>query len=328
MKYLSRIIVLVLVILMIGCTKIEIEENPLLFFWEEMDKKYVYFDEKHIDWDSIRNVILQYNPGNEEEVWKGFEAMIYPLKDRHVCVYSDEMTVSLSFPYFNWIPIDLTKFGVNKTVETDWYTMAQLDNNIVYLEIKTFISFIPDFYKTISSFHYEKGIIIDIRNNRGGLEDATLDFASNFIEGKQTVLYRRFKNGTRHNDFTNYRPVLLDGTNFFPDTKIILLTDNNTYSAANMFASIMKDCTNAILVGNKTGGGGANSITGMLPNGWIYSISENPDFDQNYRSLESGVEPHHWVLFNEAESSQYAEDRIHPQMEFAYQLLNESKSKK
>jgi len=160
---------------------------------------------------------------------------------------------------------------------------------------------------------------MDIRHNDGGFTKNVLELASNFISGRHTVLYQKFKNGRGHNDFTDFKPVSLEGNNRFPDTKIVLLVDRMTYSAPNTFASVMKDFTGAVLIGDKTGGGGAASLKDVLPNGWTYSISQNACFDSAYRPLEPGVSPHYQVLFD---MEQYENQKPrHNQMEFALQLL-------
>ncbi len=316
-----RKLLLISFLFAVSCVDIEVEENPLLFFWEEMDKKYVFFEEKNVDWDSIKSEISVYNPANKKELVRGFENMIYPLNDGHVSVLTGEAVICKRIEYYNNVNIDLKRYLAGRVIEDDVVTIAQLDNSIVYVEIKTFEKFVPDFRETLNEFKYQNGIILDIRNNGGGLLSSALDMAANFIEGKHTVLYKRNKNGYGHDDFTDYKPVALKGINAFPETETVILIDNYTFSAANIFTSVMKNFSNAILIGNNTRGGGAALSTGVLPNGWTYSFSQNPYYNINYRSLELGVEPHHHVLFGEAEYLRFGETGIHSQMEFAYKFL-------
>lgn len=322
MKYIS---IIFLVLSLVSCVEVEVEENPLLFFWEEMDKKYVFFDEKQVDWDSIKAEIQSLDPNNEEELIAGFKKMIYPLNDRHVSVSFGEdiyITTPSKEEFFNYYLLtDLSRYGAERIIESDGFDCAQLYNKIVYVKLYTFKYYIPQFYNTLKTFNYDNGLILDIRNNQGGLDGAALDFAANFISGKQTVLYTKHKNGYGHNAFTGYRPIELEGSNRFPGTGIVLITDNWTYSAANMFSSVMKNFTTAILAGNTTGGGGGSLTGGTLPNGWDYTFTQNPYFDINFKSLESGVEPDYKIDFGEEEYQEYTKTQIHPQLEFAYNLL-------
>ncbi|WP_346862278.1 S41 family peptidase [uncultured Draconibacterium sp.] len=322
MKYLLTIFIFVSTI---SCVKVEVEENPLLFFWEEMDKKYVYFEEKKVDWDSIKIEIQFLVPNIEEELITGFEKMIYPLNDRHVSVNLGEdiyITSPSKEKYFHYnLLADLSRYGAKEIIDFDRIDCAQLDNRIVYIRLYSFKYYIPDFYSILKPYNYDNGLILDIRNNAGGKESVMLDLAANFITGKQTVFYKKNKNGYGHNDFTDYKAIEMEGINRFSGIDIVIITDYWTYSSANLFASLMQNCTSAILVGNNTGGGGANPTDGILPNGWNYSISQNPYFDSNHKSLELGVEPDYKIAFGEEEYQKYTKTQIHPQLEFAYHLL-------
>jgi hypothetical protein len=311
------------IIVICGCSQIEVEENPLLFFWEEMDEKYVYFEEKNINWDSIRDIALQYNYLDTTELISGFNAMIKPLKDRHVWVSDGEESMGYSFRSFNNIIFDLRHYSESNIFINEYIYISQLANDIVYIWPKSFRSYFPDLKETLNTYNYKNGIIIDVRNNSGGALSACLDLASNFIQGEHTVLYQKAKNGHGHNDFTDYTPIKVEGSNSFQGIKTVVIADKPTYSAANLFVSVMKNITNSTIIGNITGGGAAISTHGILPNGWAYSISQQPLFDTNFRSLEPGVEPHYLIPFREEEFQEYisSPERIHPQMDYAYKLL-------
>lgn len=317
MKYFLSIYLLYLI--SVGCTKIEVEENPLYFFWEEMDKKYVFFEEKRIDWDSVRSTLGGYDPKNDSDLVSGFTNMIALLKDRHVWINTGKREISYSPNDYFFSSINLKFYSSGRLQENDVYSIAQLHKGVVFIELKTFYVPFPNFEETIKNYDYSNGIIIDIRHNSGGYIKNTLEIASNFISGRHPVLYQKFKRGSKHTDFTHFKPIYLYGSNRFPGTKIVLLVDKMTYSSANSFASIIKNFTNAVIIGDKSGGGGAVSLQGILPNGWRYSISENAYFDTHYASLESGVVPHYRVIFNRELYEQ--QKPRHNQFEFAYKLL-------
>lgn len=322
MKYLVFICSL---LVSISCTKIsEVEENPLLFFWQEMDKRYVYFDEKKLDWDSVRISLDSYNPGNSLELMSGFKNLIHAVNDEHVWVDTHyEIITPLLEDYYNFSSIELEKYSPSNIVNTENYRIVQLVNDIVFIEIKHFEQPFNDFTSILKEYQFQNGIILDVKNCRGGYLDYAFELASYFICGRHTVLYQKFKKGHGHYDFTDYHPLKLDGNGFVNNVKIITITDLATYSTANMFVSIMKNFSGAVQVGNQTGGGGASSIIGILPNGWIYSISENPHFDVSYISLESGLMPEHYVAFGKKEFDEYRTNKVHSQMEYAFNLLND-----
>jgi hypothetical protein len=42
--------------LLFSCSPIETEDDLFVSFWETMDKNYVFFEEKGVNWDSVYNV--------------------------------------------------------------------------------------------------------------------------------------------------------------------------------------------------------------------------------------------------------------------------------
>ncbi|MDA3879267.1 MAG: hypothetical protein PF436_02665 [Prolixibacteraceae bacterium] len=171
-----------IIIVMCGCSQIEVEENPLLFFWEEMDKKYVYFEEKNINWDSIRDIVLQYNYLDTTGLISGFNAMIKPLKDRHVWVYNGEEIMTHSIQSFNRIRFNLSHYSESNIFNNKYIYISQLANDIVYVFPKSFMTYYPDLKETLSSYNFKNGIIIDVRNNSGGAQTAFLDFAFKLLK--------------------------------------------------------------------------------------------------------------------------------------------------
>jgi hypothetical protein len=126
-----------------GCTQIEVEENPLLFFWEEMDKKYVFFEEKNINWDSIRDIALQYNHLDTTELVNGFNAMIKPLKDRHVWVYNGKELMTHSVKSYNYVWFKLSHYSKSNVFENKYIYISQLANDIIYIYPKSFMTYFP-----------------------------------------------------------------------------------------------------------------------------------------------------------------------------------------
>lgn len=72
---------------------------------------------------------------------------------------------------------------------------------------------------------------------------------------------------------------------------VVLLTNRNTYSAANLCASMMQAIPEVILMGDTTGGGGGTPSGSELYNGWKVWLSTNPSFNANKESIENGIAP-------------------------------------
>jgi carboxyl-terminal processing protease len=92
-----------------------------------------------------------------------------------------------------------------------------------------------------------KGLIIDLRGNPGGRMDAAIDMASRFIDGKLVVSMRR-RDGEEERFFARRGIAKLRS---YP---IVILVDESTASAAEIFAGAMRDYRLATVVGDHSYG--------------------------------------------------------------------------
>ena len=137
------------------------------------------------------------------------------------------------------------------------------------------------------------GLIVDIRNNPGGVGGYGLLFAGHFFSEKTLVGYTARKNGVGHDDFTDLYEVKVEpaSANNWSDKPTMLLTNRVVYSTANILASALRYAPNVTLVGGRSGGGGGLPEVYYLPNGWAFALPSNVIFDVEKQHIENGVEP-------------------------------------
>ncbi|MFH1194004.1 MAG: S41 family peptidase [bacterium] len=113
---------------------------------------------------------------------------------------------------------------------------------------KTMENFTASFSKLPK--HHPKKLIIDLRNNRGGMVFTATNMLGNFwLKSKfSTVFVKRQFGMTPFND--NARKAM------FEDYKTAVLINGGSASAAEMFAGALKDYKKAVLIGEKTYGKG------------------------------------------------------------------------
>ncbi len=139
-----------------------------------------------------------------------------------------------------------------------------------------------------------RGLIIDIRDNGGGLLTNVPTLVSRFIDKPVTGGYIRHKTGPGHNDFSEpfkftYEPC---GDNRISYSgPIAVLTNRSCYSAANDFVAVMKTLPQVEIIGARTGGGGGLPFSSELPNGWSVRFSASPINDPNDQPTEDGIDP-------------------------------------
>jgi carboxyl-terminal processing protease len=131
-----------------------------------------------------------------------------------------------------------------------------------------------------------KGIVLDLRENGGGLLQEAVLTSSTFIpKGRRVVETRSRSEGNR-----TYRTV--GGT--LPRLPLVVLIDRGTASAAEILASALADDIGATTVGTRSYGKGVFQQVIDLPNGGALDLTVGRYFTPNGTSLfPQGIHPDH-----------------------------------
>lgn len=271
--------------------------------WKIMDEHYCFFDYKKqtlgVDWDEVyRSYKPMINGADTEQLFEVLSKMLGELQDGHV-------NLSSGFDYGrNWswkedYPSNFSDTLYNKYMGTD-YRIASgiyyriLDDNVGYMRVCSFANEPGDGNLDDILMHFIacRSLIIDVRNNGGGLVTAAEKLASRFTNEEITVGYIQHKTGTGHNDFSELKERKLKPSSHMRWQKqAFVLTNRGVFSAANEFVMYMKRCPKVTIIGDKTGGGAGMPFTSELPNGWGVRFSAVPMYDADKNSTEHGIEP-------------------------------------
>ena len=162
-----------------------------------------------------------------------------------------------------------------------------LENNIGYIQFASFDETTYEDFKAKYEELKNQGItslIIDLRNNGGGLVDQATDIADLFVEKDTPLLYEVDKDGNEEvikaeNDVTINIPT-------------IILTNENTASASEILAGALKDLGKAKIVGTKTYGKGIIQQIISLSDGSGIKITTDEYQTPNRNKIhEVGIEP-------------------------------------
>lgn len=272
--------------------------------WDIVDRHYCFFREKDIDWDEIGK---KYRSQINEEttsinLFFICADMLDELKDGHVNLTSRYNT---SY-YRNWwtdYPQDFNLRTIQENyLDFKWFTAG----GIIYYQFpdtKVGYIYFPSFSTPVSETTLDyalailansRGLIIDIRNNGGGLLTNIDTFVGRFIDRQVTGGYIIHKTGPGHGDFSSPYPVTYDPAPDYRvkwDGPIVLLTNRSCYSAANDFTAVMKSLPNVTVVGARTGGGGGLPFTSEVPIGWSVRFSACPLMGPDMSETEFGIDP-------------------------------------
>ena len=162
-----------------------------------------------------------------------------------------------------------------------------LDNQIGYMDIYSFDEGTSEQFKNKYNELKEKGIkglIIDLRNNPGGIVQEATGIADAMIEKGKTILITKDKDGKEEITESEEEPIV--------DVPVILLTNNNSASASEILAGALKDNGVAKIVGEKTYGKGVIQNVFTLSSGAGLKITTNEYFTPNNSKINKiGIEP-------------------------------------
>jgi hypothetical protein len=297
MKGTSLILFLFLSIIFSGCEKMFIgnqpENTPLNNYnllWKSLDENYAMFGVKKIDWDSL-NIIYgsQINEQTSEYgLWNICSSLIAELDDGHVSLMNkgwnkaanSSSIINKRKPDDFSLDLVKTKFLQNyKIVGAGNITFGMLRmSNTGYIHIATFmwsggIDWAYDIDKALADLDGTDALIVDVRNNGGGLIVTEGIIGSAFTDHKITFFYSRVKTGPGHNEFGELRPVSVEPRSGVTpySKKIAFLTNRFTASGGEYMTQLFKNLPNSTQIGDTTMGAfGEITCTEELPNGWSF----------------------------------------------------------
>ena len=162
-----------------------------------------------------------------------------------------------------------------------------LQNNIGYIKFSSFDENTSDEFKTKFEDLQKQGIkslIIDLRNNGGGIVDEALNIADFIIEKDKVILYEVDKNQEEKTKTTKTNPII--------NMPIVVLTNNNTASSSEILAGALKDYQKAKIVGTKTYGKGVIQQLMTLPDGSGLKITSEEYLTPNKTKINKiGINP-------------------------------------
>jgi carboxyl-terminal processing protease len=135
-----------------------------------------------------------------------------------------------------------------------------------------------------------KELVLDLRDNGGGIMDEAVDIADEFLDGDKLVVYTEGKHSPRK-DYKCRRPGL------FENGKLVLLMNEGSASASEVLAGALQDWDRATIIGRRSFGKGLVQEQYNLKDGAALRLTVARYYSPLGRSIqkpyEEGVEKYH-----------------------------------
>lgn len=271
--------------------------------WTILDEHYCFFAEKDVDWAEVHDrYSRQVSPEmSREELFDVCAAMLEELRDGHTNL-SAPFNTSYYRKWWSDYPqnyqariIEEYYFNFNYR-QTGGFTYGLLRDNIGYIHYSSFSYAIGDgnLDAMLAYLATADGLVIDVRDNGGGSMTNVETLVARFTPVRILAGTISHKNGPAHDDFSEPYPYYYNPAaegRLMWGKPVVVLCNRSTFSAANIFVSVMKTLPNVTIVGATTGGGSGMPFSAELPNGWSVRFSASPLRDPAGNLTEFGVEP-------------------------------------
>ncbi len=187
-----------------------------------------------------------------------------------------------------------------KKIVLEHIIAKKLENNIGYIQILDFEGeCAKEFQKKYEGLK-KQGItklIVDLRNNGGGLVNESIKIADFFTKKDETLLITADKNGKEEVTKATSDPII--------ELPVVLLVNEYSASASEIFAGALKDNKIATLVGETTYGKGIIQTLQRLSDGSGLKITTEKYYTPNRNEIHKiGITPDIKVELKEDEDTQ------------------------
>lgn len=159
-----------------------------------------------------------------------------------------------------------------------------LDNNIGYINLSTFSGNPSKEFKQAFLDLKKRGItslVIDLRNNGGGLLDEVVEIANFFLPRGKTLVTTKGKIKQASNTYKTLRePLDLE-------IPLVVLVNSGTASSSEILAGSLQDLDRAVIIGNRTFGKGLVQTTRPLPYGGTMKLTTSKYYIPSGRCVQA-----------------------------------------
>ena len=186
------------------------------------------------------------------------------------------------------VPDPLVFTLVRDTIKIESVRSKVVETTIGYVRLTQFQEATGrDLVKALKQFHEQKlqGLILDLRNNPGGLLTAAVEVSEQFVAPGKLIVFTKGREG-RKDEYTSRMKEQPD------DTPMIVLVNEGSASASEIVAGALQDWGRAVILGGTTFGKGSVQTILPLGDGSALRLTTYKYYTPKGRSIQStGITP-------------------------------------
>jgi carboxyl-terminal processing protease len=161
-----------------------------------------------------------------------------------------------------------------------------LEDKIGYIKLSQFQEMTSsDLASAVTKMKDEKvnSLVLDLRNNPGGLLNSAIDVTSQFLPKGKLVVYTKTRAGEKSEFFT-------DGESYFSKPMIVLVNQGSA-SASEIVAGALKDWNRAVVLGTQTFGKGSVQTVIPISDGAGHPVLREKDLARHLKNEQTDMKP-------------------------------------
>lgn len=211
---------------------------------------------------------------------------------------------------------------IRNTIKAKAVRYRMLDNNIGYIRLSTFSdNAVDEMIGAVIDLNYElgdkkyTGLILDLRNNPGGLLYAAIEISDMFVkEGK--IISTRGRDARNHYTATSATPQTIISL----DVPMVVLINKGSASSSEIVAGSLQDLGRAIIVGQKSYGKGSVQTVMALSNGGALRLTTEKYYTASGKIIHGvGISPD--VDIPLPDDYEMKRDELDPQLKKAIEVI-------
>lgn len=163
--------------------------------------------------------------------------------------------------------------------------VSRLEKNIGYVKLDKFLERAADevqsSIKTLSEEGPLNGLVLDLRDNGGGILQEAVKIVNLFVEKGETVVSQKGRHLNRAYHYkTNQHP-------YAESLSLVVLINNRSASAAEIVAGALQDLDRAVIVGDRSFGKGLVQQTFKLPHSNMVKVTVAKYYTPSGRCIQA-----------------------------------------